>query len=316
MSIVLNGTDQYAQILEAIDAGRPVTVVGWYKSDSDTAVQAVASIADKDSDVHYRVLGLLGSVGGDPIAANERDASNNEWAASTVGYTANTWEHGLAEFGSATSRKVLIDGGNGDEETTSITPAGLDKTAIGVICRSTLAWFFSGKLAEVAIWDMVLSSQQKTDLANGAAASSIESGNLLAYWPLYDDADDESGNSKNLTAVGSPSFDTGDHPTITNVYEEGTKTVTATATVSLASESGPWNEGILTVTSAVTVSLSKDSYQSQAEWPLARASDYDGDLWWDRDAEVWGSTYTIEPGSWVEYVLMIGEEGEVYFGTV
>ena len=51
-------------------------------------------------------------------------------------------------------------------------------------------------------------------------------------------------------------------------------------------------------------------------WPEDRPGGYDPDLWWDRDAETWGSTRIIEPGSWVVHVLAISEEGEIYFGTV
>lgn len=213
MSLILNGSTQYAYILEALAAGRPLTIAGWCKSDSDSAAQAVASLADKDSDVNYRILGLFGSVVGDPVIAGERDSGNNKWSETTAGYAINTWQQVLAEFGSATSRKSTISGGNEGTESTSVTPANLDKTAIGVICRSTLAWFFSGKLAEIAMWDTTLTSQQKTDLADGDRPSTI-SGNLLAYWPLEDDADDDSGNSKNLTLVGTPSFDTEDHPSM------------------------------------------------------------------------------------------------------
>jgi len=100
------------------------------------------------------------------------------------------------------------------------------------------------------------------------------------------------------------------------VYGEGTKTVTGAGTVSLASEIVAWGEGILIITASGTVILETESYIDTIGWPNQRASDYDPDLYWDEATETWGSTRVTIPGAFAEYLVAVGEEGEVYFGTV
>jgi hypothetical protein len=116
-------------------------------------------------------------------------------------------------------------------------------------------------------------------------------------------------------------------------YDEGTKTVTGGGAVSLTVESVVWVEGVLVVTGtlttllgtefyqgilivigALTVLLKTESYQDRSGWPFARASDYDPDLYWDEATEVWVTTRKTGPGNLVDFVVVVGEEGEVYFG--
>jgi len=51
-------------------------------------------------------------------------------------------------------------------------------------------------------------------------------------------------------------------------------------------------------------------------WPEARPVDYDESLYWDEESETWGSGRVTIPGAFAEYLVVVGEEGEVYFGEV
>jgi len=64
-------------------------------------------------------------------------------------------------------------------------------------------------------------------------------------------------------------------------------------------------------------SLSGSLYFSIAPaiWPRTRSSDYDPDLYWDEETETWVETRMTGPGSLIDYIIFIGEEGEVYFGS-
>ena len=53
-----------------------------------------------------------------------------------------------------------------------------------------------------------------------------------------------------------------------------------------------------------------------AAWPDDRPVSYDADLYWDEESETWGSGRVTIPGAFAEYLVAVGEEGEVYFGTV
>jgi len=50
-------------------------------------------------------------------------------------------------------------------------------------------------------------------------------------------------------------------------------------------------------------------------WPGDRPVDYDADKYWDEESETWGSGRVTIPGAFAEYLVAVGEEGEVYFGT-
>ena len=51
-------------------------------------------------------------------------------------------------------------------------------------------------------------------------------------------------------------------------------------------------------------------------FPEDRPDGYDADKYWDVQNDVWISTYTAGQGSYVEYVVAISEEGEIYFRAV
>lgn len=100
------------------------------------------------------------------------------------------------------------------------------------------------------------------------------------------------------------------------VYAEGTKTVTAAGVVSLSTEQLALTEGTLTVTAAASVSLDTESYKSNSTFPSARPSDYDGDLYWHESTGTWTSTRTQIVGAWVQSVVVVSEEGEIYFRSI
>lgn len=65
-------------------------------------------------------------------------------------------------------------------------------------------------------------------------------------------------------------------------------------------------------------SLSGSLYFSIAPaiWPRTRSSDYAPDLYWDEETETWVTSRVTGPGSLIDYVVFVGEEGEIYFGSV
>ncbi len=103
--------------------------------------------------------------------------------------------------------------------------------------------------------------------------------------------------------------------TISAVYAEGTKTITVGG-VSLTSDIMAITEGTKIVIAVAVVSLTSESYASQSGYPTPRPSAYDADKYWDETNGVWNTTRLTQPGNWVEYVLAISEEGEIYFRAV
>lgn len=51
-------------------------------------------------------------------------------------------------------------------------------------------------------------------------------------------------------------------------------------------------------------------------FPEDRSVAYDPDLYWDEADAEWNSDRLTQPGSYTEYVLVISEEGEIYFRAI
>jgi hypothetical protein len=77
---------------------------------------------------------------------------------------------------------------------------------------------FTGRLAELAVWNSALSTADITSYLAGTAASGIAAANLIGYWPLSADSLLNLGTDTDgdLTATGNAVFDA-DHPTISGL---------------------------------------------------------------------------------------------------
>ena len=51
-------------------------------------------------------------------------------------------------------------------------------------------------------------------------------------------------------------------------------------------------------------------------FPEDRPGGYDPDLYWDEEDAEWNSDRLIQPGNWSQSVVVVSEEGEIYFGSV
>ena len=92
---------------------------------------------------------------------------------------------------------------------------GLLRLAVGRAAPANSA--FTGFIAEVAVWNCALTTQQITDYLAGYNPSGIAAANLIGYFPLdYDSATQTNegvDTAGDLTVTGTPAFSS-DHPTI------------------------------------------------------------------------------------------------------
>jgi len=82
--------------------------------------------------------------------------------------------------------------------------------------------YFTGRIAELAIWNAALTTQQITDYLAGNAASGIAAANLIEYVPMSTNSLLNLGTDADgdLTAAGNAAFDS-DHPIITSGSAKG-----------------------------------------------------------------------------------------------
>lgn len=205
-----NGTDQYYIRTPAILNAEPISMSGWFKV-SDTVNQyTMASIADANSaSTSYFRVTASGATSGDPVRAWKRNSSQ---AASSAGYTTGVWHHFVAVWAEGV-RTIYLDGGNSGTNTTTVAaPTSIDNFTIGCLMRSSAEELFNGILADIALFNVALTSTDAADLYNLTKKPNEISG-CVGYWILGEDGDgtEDSVGSYTLTAVNAPAA-AGDHP--------------------------------------------------------------------------------------------------------
>ena len=194
---------------QAVVSGYPFAVSQWIRRDA--SIECVSfTLVDKDSNVHSHII--------QPQPAGEirvlsQDASGSSAAFTISQITNGVWAHVTALFVSATDRRVFLNAAGKVTDATSRTPLNLDRTAIGYWARSSPVHYFSGDIAEVAMWDLSswtgATDSDKADLfetiipalASGYSPMMFPLG-IQAYWPLIRGLNDIAGGY-NVTASGT-----------------------------------------------------------------------------------------------------------------
>ncbi|KKK85173.1 hypothetical protein LCGC14_2775960, partial [marine sediment metagenome] len=197
-----DASSEYLTINSTVLTATPITMACWFNSDSITAGQMLICITDTATGDHFFYMKAGGDVASDPVRIIARDTGNGV-ADTSTGYSANTWHHACGVFASTTSRSAYLDGGGKISNTTSITPsaAALDATTIGVLRTNALAEYMSGRIAEVAIWNIALTDGEVAILALGYSPLFIHPQSLVAYWPLIRESVGD-GTGDGLDIVG------------------------------------------------------------------------------------------------------------------
>lgn len=163
----------------------PITMAYRGKSNDATLDQAGFWIGDKDATADFLRLSFDGAAAGDPIKYSLRAAGAA--LSTSTGFTADVWHHALCYSSSSTAHAVFIDGGSKATSITSNTfSASADRVAVGHAADSTPTNYFSGDIAEAAIWDVALSDAEVALLgaASGPSAMLFRPASLRFYCPI------------------------------------------------------------------------------------------------------------------------------------
>lgn len=121
----------------------------------------------------------------------------------------DTWHHAAATFADSDGNiAVYKDGTDKVTDGSAANPTTMNDTTLG--CRNysgSYEKFHSGGMAEVGIWDAVLTDAEVAALARGVPPWKVRPQSLVAYWPLWGVHDPEidlSGNGNNLTLYNGP----------------------------------------------------------------------------------------------------------------
>lgn len=161
----------------------PMTMACWVKPDVDLQVTPF-SINNNAVQTSYFVLQLDMNIAGDPVAFYVGDGSAFSNASTTTGISINVWSHICGVARSATDRSVYLNGGSRGDNATSRVPSSLNAVGIGFNNRPATQRYFSGDLAEFAVWDIDLSDPEIAALGKGISALLIRPQNLVFYAPI------------------------------------------------------------------------------------------------------------------------------------
>ena len=185
----------------------PMTFSCWFMTDDLTIDQDLVEIGISGTSDNRWSLQFAGTVANDPLRAQTRDTTSSN--ATITGVTANVWNHGAAVFAATNDRRVFLNGTKGTNAVVRAVSSGVNRTQIGARNNASIDLFFSGRIAEVAIWNVTLTDNEITVLSNRVSPRFVRPGNLKFYSPLYGVYSlepDYSGNGRHMTLNNGPSF--------------------------------------------------------------------------------------------------------------
>lgn len=187
-----DGSSEYLTNANAPVSGTPSTFACWGRPDTLGLEQRLITVNDSNSSAN--VLSLLIDQGSNKVQVQHYD-NGDASAFSNIAVTINTWQHYCGVFTSDASRTAYLDGGNIVTNSESQDAmSGLD-----VVDISALFWaggriqFWSGDIAEAAIWNVALTAAEVLILSKGYSPLFVHPQNLVAYWPLIRDLNDRVG---------------------------------------------------------------------------------------------------------------------------
>lgn len=205
MSRDFNGTSQYGTLDPFSAASTPCSLSAWVKA-SSTSGSAKAMLAICGDVSHYHLIGLSTSLNKWYCAS--RAGGSEAYAASATAPSITDWVHVCAVFASATSRVIYVNGANEGNNSTSASPT-LSRLAVGIrsdgATPSATPAYFSGQLAEVAVYNAALEAGHVLSLAAGASPLVVAPSALVFYSRLAGESSPEANlRGGSVSLVGTP----------------------------------------------------------------------------------------------------------------
>lgn len=220
MARLFNGKSDFLERNAQVLAGTPLAIACWIYPTSSVISRRLVTL--NENGVLDNIVALICRSSNGKLCAQQFTTSNNGLAQGTTP-TLNTWQHGCAILSGDARRSVYLNNGGKVTDTSTVNAVTTTNLSIG---RNDFGLsggeYYSGRMAEVGIWDLSSYGAGATDretafeavladLAAGYAPSNFATG-LVAYYPMLTaDATetDATGNGHDLTATGTT---LADHP--------------------------------------------------------------------------------------------------------
>jgi len=234
-SIALDGSNDYAPVVGSLSAGTYNFLTStltysaslWFKLDDHTQNSSQVLLANNYTGSNIGIQIWYDNRSGKATKA----IRVNSWAGSSVStntanaITDNNWHHVLVtSSGASGTLTVYLDGSSlttASLGSVSSTDPNQDLAIGGRVISGSVNSPIDGKLDEVAIWDVALSSSDVTAIYNSGSPNNLNtsgsydtdrSGDLQGYWRFEENTGtsiaDNSGNGNTATLTNGPTFST------------------------------------------------------------------------------------------------------------
>lgn len=176
MAYLFNNTSQYMIGGSAPVTAVPLTIVAWFKLTASGGGGSICAVGDATA--HCRLSVATGQVQALCTGSVTANATTSGSASGGV------WAHGAAVFSGTASRTAYLNGTASTPNTVSVTQNTFNEILIGARRLTTLGQYFGGDIAEVGIWNAVLTADEIASLAKGFPCRMIKPQNLAFYAPL------------------------------------------------------------------------------------------------------------------------------------
>lgn len=200
-------SSQYITNANAV-VGPPFSISAWIRPITFTTPLNVFSMFGTTSDRYYS-LWYRGDMSSGTIQAQCWNGGNNPSANTSTAFSTATWHHIAGTYfvtGGSFEVEVWLDGdGYANNTQTPFTPPTVTGTFIGAN-GFVPNFFFNGKIAEVTVYNVRLTSGEVSALATGINSYAVRPGSIVGYWPLIgvSPEPDLSGSKFNMTYTNTP----------------------------------------------------------------------------------------------------------------
>ena len=191
--MAINFTRASSQSLSAISpvSAVPITISCFFQIPTWPANMAIVTVGESGGTHKNQIL----------TSSTRRHATNSVGPTTSAGsatgnnaITFNTWQHIVGVFETSSLRRMSVNGGTFATNTVNVgTQNALNEIRIGADWNPTLGNFFGGAIAEVGVWNVALTQQECTALAQGMTCDKIRPQSLVFYAPLVRDLIDQKG---------------------------------------------------------------------------------------------------------------------------
>jgi hypothetical protein len=209
-----NANTRYLSATIGSLTARPMTIACWVYPTAAENDRAAVGIGDGGT--HRNVLqhNLAGGV--PQMAVVAAGASATATTGNTNSYggetSLNQWTHTAGLFESSTSRTVYVGGISRATNTTNVgSQNGLTEILVGARRNTTVGLSYTGRLAEVGVWNVALAAEEIASLADGMTCDKVRPQSLVFYAPLVRDLQDVRGG---LTITNNNTATVANHPRV------------------------------------------------------------------------------------------------------